>query len=847
MDTTCLERFAPWARTELIKGVDQRAYNLAIKPDADNHQPADATVVNGRVLSNLEQRQRAELVRRIEQRGYSVFIEEMAYTWFNRLIAIRYMEVHDYLPSHTRILSSDTGSFESQAVHDVLTLDLEGLVKEQVLTFIEQGDKDNELFRLIVLAQCNELAEAMPTVFGHMDDADVLMLPDNLLKEGSVVAHLVQDIPENVWYDVEALGWLYQFYNAERKDEFFKSKRKATPEDIAPATQLFTPDWIVRYMVDNSLGRLWMLNHPESRLCEYAHAEDPRDRLMEYYIKPDAEHEDFIRVTSPEDITFCDLACGSGHILVYAFKMLMAIYEEQGYRRRDIPELILTKNLSGMEIDPRAAQIETLVLAMCARKHDRRFFSRGVTADITVLESIEIDADSLLLTSPLREKPELLDTLAHLGEIGSLFQPSDSDIAALEEDLTDAIGEDLFSSHTNKLVEQALKVCRALTRHFDVVVANPPYMGSSSFNSFMSKWIKKHYPDSCRDLCTAFIERSYDLAYERGYSAMVTMQSWMFLGSFEKMRTRIIDEKTILTMAHLGTRAFDAIGGEVVSVTADVFYNGKSASKGVYVRLVDIVGSEPKREKLLEAIQNPDCGWFYRADAVTFHDIPGSPIAYWLSPSAVSSFLKFPRLDSIVSLQAGITTGNNQRYILSWWELSICFIDSQCTSVSRVAKEKAWYPCNKGGRFRKWYGNRESVMNFSRSAQNEMRELPGYRPVSLKEQFHSSISWSDITADHNSFRLNGSNCLFEHAGSCAFGKEEDLIAVAGFLNSSTSQALINAMNPTLNCNAGVVSRLPYIVSSPLKISQLVHQCVINARRDYDSQETSWDFKRSPLV
>ena len=552
-------------------------------------------------------------------------------------------------PPLTALLALSACAWPSRSICPVST-------QTEVAELIQAGD-DEKLYRAILIAQCNQLADYFPSVFGTVA-ADALTLPQNLLakSEHNVLYRLVTDIPEDAWENVEILGWMYQFYNSAVKAEFFKSKRKAGAADIAPATQLFTPDWIVRYMVDNSLGRLWMLNHPESTLRSYAQAENPSDRLMEYYIEPDAEHEDFIRIANPEDITFCDPACGSSHILDYAFKMLMAIYRECGYREREIPALILTRNLSGLEIDERAAQIAQLALALCAREYDRRFFNRGITADIQVLSSIKIDADELSTTSPLRDRKQPLEDLAHLGEIGSLLQPTADDIAALEQDLADVNADDLFSSQANENVERALAACKALTRRFDVVVANPPYMGSSSFNPFMSKWVKKHYPNSCKDLCTAFIERGYTLAHDNGYTAMVTMQSWMFLGSFEKMRERVIDEKAILTMAHLGPRAFDAIGGEVVSVTADVLYNDKAPVKGAYARLVDINGSEPKREKLLEAIHNPDCDWFYRADAQGFQNIPGSPIAYWASEMALASYNTSKKLSSYVTSTVGIQT-----------------------------------------------------------------------------------------------------------------------------------------------------------------------------------------------
>lgn len=847
MDTKPLEKFCPWARVKLINAIHARCVLNGLDDAGRAAACIGSEVIGERVLSPDERQQRDNLFKRIETVGYNAFVDEEAYTWFNRFMGIRYMEVHGYLPSGIRVLSDADGSFDPACLRAVGELDLPGLGRDQAIDLAIAGNR-TALFRLILIAQCNQLADALPSVFDHVDDADALVLPDGLLNkdENSVLYHLVEDIPEETWNDVEIMGWMYQFYNAELKADFFASKRKAAPEDLAPATQLFTPEWIVRYMVDNSLGRLWMLNHPDSRLIDRAKAEDPANRLMEYYIAPDAEHEDFIRVASPEDITFCDPACGSGHILVYAFKMLMAIYEECGYRTRDIPELILTKNLSGMEIDPRAAQIATLALAMCAREHDRRFFSRNVKANICVLHGVEINADALSLTSPLRQKPEMLEALAHLGEIGSLFAPTSDDIAVLEADLRQSMSDDIFAAKANENVETALNLCHALNRHFDVVVANPPYMGSSSFNPFMSKWMKKRYPDSCKDLCTAFIERGHSLARDNGYAAMVTMQSWMFLGSFEKMRQRVIDEKTILTMAHLGPRAFDAIGGEVVSVTADVLYNGKAPIKGAYARLVDINGSEPKREKLLEAIHNPACGYFYRADATTFHDIPGSPIAYWAGEGITHSFEAGTPLGAITDSHLGMATCDNERFLRLWWEPT----SSKRASPSDYPynwNTSRWVPYNKGGIFRKWSGNDEYLVDWL----NNGSHLVENKAVMVKEslRFKPMTTWTRVSSGSLAARFKTEGYMFDMTGPAAFGDINDLYQNLAFLNSSIAKHIATFMSASLDFQPGQIARYPLL---PLgkqrqKTIYLCCECINFSKEDWDSQETSWDFKHNPLV
>lgn len=844
MDTKEFEKFCPWARIRLIDEVRQRCYAYGLDDAGREEFDRDATIVKGTVLSALERSQRSELYRRIEHGGYAHFCEEMAYTWFNRFAAIRYMEVRGYLPCGVRMLSSycetsEYDRFSPDCLRMPTELDLPGLERDRVFDLVAAAD-DEVLFRLILVAQMNELAECLPDIFGRVGTADALLLPTRLLDHGEegVLCALVERVKRSTWENVESLGWMYQFYNSEVKDAFFKSKAKETPDTIGPATQLFTPNWIVRYMVQNSLGRLWMLNNPKSPL---------RDE-MEYYIEPDAEHEDFIKIESPEDISLCDPACGSGHILVYAFELLTKMYLEREYRMRDIPGLILSKNLHGMEIDSRAAQIAGLALAMCAREMDRRFFGRGVQADVAVLEPVMLEEDDIPHGAVLAKKKDLVDALAHLDEVGSLLVPSEGDLAALREAIELTGTDGLFDGSSKNKLECALKTCEILARRHDCVVANPPYMGSSSFGPFMSKWVKKNYPDVKSDLCTCFIERGFNLVEDKGYAAMVTMQSWMFLGSFEKMRSSIIEGKTIVSMAHLGPRAFDAIGGEVVNVTADVIYNGRAACEGTYVRLVDINGSEAKRLKLLEAIRDPDCGWFYRRDADIFKQIPGAPIAYWAGGGILSAFKSNPAVGTRASLQAGITTGNNDLFIRAWWEVQLSKFDRECSSINEVQTTTCWYPCNKGGSYRKWYGNRDNVMNFSVAGQLEMKKQSGFRPVSLDDQFRPSISWSDVTSDRNSFRVNGGHNLFEHAGSCAFIADDNLLPLIAYLNSSAASVMLRMINPTLNCNAGVVSRLPLLgLGEESRISSMAELAIELSKTDWDSFETSWDFKRHPLL
>lgn len=840
MNDSALKSFCTWARTELIKGVEAQMVRYGITEPAP--APVGSETVNGLPLSPAEIEQRDELLRMQAEVGHEALRDRAAYTWFNRIVAIRFMDARGWLPSRMRMLSRADGSHGSEAVENALDVEITTADTDRIAE-LKMAGLDEPLWRYLFVAQCEELADCLPGVFERVGGAMELLLPQGLMMADSVVGKLNAVLADEDWREgVTVLGWMYQYYNADVKDEFFKSKRKAAAADIAPATQLFTPEWIVRYMVENSLGRLWMLNNPGSSLRE----------RMEYYIEPDAEHEDFIRISSPEEITLCDPACGSGHILVYAFELLFHMYEERGYREREIPELILTKNLAGMEIDSRAAQIAELALAMCAREHDRRFFRRGVRADVTVLSSIPLGEDEL----PGNKK--LAEELSHLGEIGSLLNPSEDEIDELKAAAA-SCSDDLFAATAKTKLESAAAICEKLFRRFTCTVANPPYMGSSSFNPFMSKWIKKNYPDVKSDLCTCFLERGFNLVEDKGYAAMVTMQSWMFLGSFEKMRAKVIDNKTIVSMAHLGPRAFDAIGGEVVNVTADVIYNQHSDAEGAYVRLVDINGSEAKRLKLVEAIQNPDCGWFYRRDADTFKQIPGTPIAYWASDALVESFTKGRRLDAIATPRQGLATSDNGRFLRKWWEVAPSNTSRDCSGRPEAKQSGSrWFPIIRGGSYRKWWGDYDEVVNWFDDGR-EMKEAilskytylstPDFVIKNQNDYFKPAVSWSKISSSLASFRFAPRGMLFEVAGACLFAEPNELRYIQAFCNCSIAEIDLAFMSPTLNFEVGQIGQLPIIQDEDAEptVCSLVEGSRSISKADYDSFETSWDFKRNPLV
>lgn len=741
------------------------------------------------------------------------------------------MEVHDFLPSRVRMFTRPAadGSWElgSQAVDEALDVEIEGADPVRVAE-LKQAGEDGPLFRYLFLAQCAELSGCLPGVFQPVDACMALLLPANLMDPDGVIGRMVGDIPEEDWEkNVQVLGWMYQYYNSEVKDAFFASKAKETPDTIGPATQLFTPDWIVRYMVQNSLGRLWMLNNPASPL---------RDE-MEYYIEPDAEHEDFIKINGPEDISLCDPACGSGHILVYAFELLAKMYLERGYREREIPELVLSKNLHGMEIDPRAAQIARLALAMCARELDRRFFGRGVQADIAVLAPVALGEGDVPQGSALAKRKDLVDALAHLDEVGSLLAPEEDDLAAIREAMALTGADGLFGSSSKERLQRALDTCEVLSHRHDCVVANPPYMGSSSFGPFMSKWVKKNYPDVKSDLCTCFIERGFNLAKDRGYSAMVTMASWMFLSSFEAMRRRVLDSKSIVSMCYMGHMVMRI----AFNTSATVFANCRTNNLGSYCRI---------EAKDLDAVGNPvsfpagETGFHHR-DAETFKQIPGTPIAYWASDALLSAFSKGLKLSECLIAKQGMKTADNDTFLRQWFEVSRS--KESCWSLS--PDRAKWVPYLKGGEFRKWFGNNSYVINWENDGE-QLKSFPKAVLRNIKYSFRENLTWSVISSGCPAFRYTPRGFMFDGTGSCLFDNgSKSGPFVQGFLNSNIGRHFATLMSPTLTFEIGQISNYPIIpddAQTP-KIEEFVLSNRDLAKRDWDSFETSWDFERHPLL
>ena len=810
MNKPAIQKFAVWARNELISQVSQRAYQYGID---EKNCDASLEAVGGRLLSAEEKSQRRELVRQIEAKGYTQVMEEVAYTWFNRFIALRFMEVNNYLPSHIRVFSDGNGAFKPEILSDALHVDLPGLDTAKVAEYIEANDTET-LYRYLLLTQCNALNDSLPMMFERMGGYTEMLLPNNILKPDGVLGRMVADIPEDDWRDaVQIIGWLYQYYNTELKDDTFaqlKKNVKISKERIPAATQLFTPDWIVRYMVENSLGRLWLEGHPNDALKA-----DWKYYLDEAEQEPDVEAQleklrTEYRTIKPEEIKVIDPCMGSGHILVYAFDVLMQIYEAQGVTQREAAQSILQNNLYGLDIDPRAAQLAYFAVMMKARQYDRRLLTRGIQPNLYHPGSYEEGR-----------------------EFGSILQVDTLEPAPEQT-------ENLFETAYDE-AKMKWNFRRLLAQKYDVVVTNPPYMGASGMSAKLSEFVKKNYPDSKSDLFAVFIERCGKMVKSNGFQAMITQHAWMFLSSFEKLRAKLL-KVDIVNMAHLGARAFEEIGGEVVQTTSFVLQKCHIANfKGTYCRLIEPTSQQGKEDMFLAGENR------YAADQSNFSKIPGSPVAYWVSEKFVSIFSN-ALMDAYASTNNGFTTGDNNLFLRLWSEVVFSKIGFSVPSIESLSNEKAkWFPYNKGGDFRKWYGNNEFLINYG----NDGKEIKAYGhlvPRSLKYQFKQSVTWNKITSGTTAFRFKDQGTMFDVAGLSLFPIEEKNIwYFLALCNSTIVKKILEIISPTLNCETGHVSSIPVIFEATDTVSNMSKSNIEISKEDWDSYETSWDFKKSPLV
>lgn len=865
METSRLKRFAQYARRSLIEQVSAKL-NLVLANESAARRENAAAVKT--------------LDASVKEHGRDQVIERVAYTWFNRFCALRFMDVNRH--NRIGIVSPMPGQFQPEILAEAKMGHIDDeLVAESyrdkvVLLLAGKSpsrDPQGEAYRLLVVAACNYWHRAMPFLFERIEDYTELLMPDDLLSGNSILAYTRETMTPDVCKDVEVIGWLYQFYVSEKKDEVFailKKGKKIEPENIPASTQLFTPDYIVNYLVENSLGRLWMLNRPKSGLVE----------KMEYYIKPEQTETDFLRISKPEDIKICDPACGSGHMLVYAFDLLYDIYKEVYGDEPDISERILTHNLYGVEIDERAGELAAFALTMKALQYDKRFIRRSsirvepVKPNICVLENAELTNDQTnsedwkkiveAMAKTGVDKTALIHDLhlfAEADNFGSLLKPRLScdnlrkALSALNS-YDQSVNAPSFD-HRNLIDKCRLALQQAdyLTPKYQAVVANPPYMGSGGMNGRLSSWAKSNYPDSKSDLFAMFMERNLELAINKGFVAMITMQSWMFLSNFEKLRKALIEQRSLLSMAHLGARAFDSIGGEVVSTTAFVFKNTHDQNRGTYCRLVD-GKSEAEKDKMFKTALLDLCkNRLFTTSTSEFTKIPECPFAYWLSQNAFEAFNKFGLFAQSATACQGLATTDNNRYVRFWAEVSKSHIGFGFKNRAEAANSNLmWFPLDKGGALRKWFGNNDYIVNWKNDGEEirtaiinkypYLKGNPDFVAKNPSKYFLPGVTWGKVTTGLFSARYSPSGAIFSDAGMKAFeSTESGLLSIAGLFNSKVTPFFLAALSETINFEQGNIARLPYIrvISSPAK------KLIDFAKDDWDSYETSWDFTVLPLL
>ena len=841
MNKNAIQKFAIWARNELIAQVSQRAYQYGI--DESGVGDASADTLNGRLLTAEEKSQRQELIKQIKEKGYKQVMEEVAYTWFNRFIALRFMEVNNYLPSHIRVFSDASGSFKPEILNDVLHLDLPGLDSGKVAEYIESNDTE-ALYRYLLLTQCNALNSALPVMFERMGGYTEMLLPNNILRQDSVLGHMVSDIPEEDWQDaVQIIGWLYQYYNTELKDDTFaqlKKNVKITKERIPAATQLFTPDWIVRYMVENSLGRLWLEGHPNAELHDgwkYYLDEAEQERSVEDKL---AKLREEYKTIKPEEIKVIDPCMGSGHILVYAFDVLMQIYTSAGWDQREAAQSILKNNLFGLDIDDRAAQLAYFAVMMKARQYDRRLLTRGIQPNIySIRESNGIQAMTIEYFHKNDPKlkadiDRIVTEMRDAKEYGSILNITPVDFAGLYARF-DEIREDINMMQKPALEEllPLVKCAEVLARKYDVVVTNPPYMAVSNAGAKVNDYVKKNFPDSKADMFAVFIERCGQMAKKNGYQAMITQHAWMFLSSFEKLRTKLL-AVDIVNMAHLGARAFEEIGGEVVQTTSFVIRKSHIADyKGEYCRLIEPTSQQGKEDMFLSGENR------YAADQSNFSKIPGSPVAYWVSDQFIKTFDKGISIDEISKYTGSQNiTANNEKYLRYLWEVA----------DNKVGRDARWVFYIKGGLFRKWYGNIELVVDWSNEAVEFYRTNSTSNLLAEQYRFKQGITYTELTSGVNSFRFLPPIAIFDKKGPCIVEVQHNGYCLA-FFNSIVAVQYFKLLNPTITLQVKDVKNTPLIIDMTAldNVTKLATDSIHISRCDWDSYETSWDFKRNPLV
>lgn len=865
MDKNAIKKFAVWARTELIARVSLKGVEYGITED--NIENANVDSVGGKVLTVNEKKQRQALIAEINDKGYKQVMEEVAYTWFNRFSALRFMEVNGYLPSHVRVFTDEENNFKPQIITEAIHLDLDGLNMEKVYE-LKDAEKIEELYKYLLIVQCNALNKILPGMFQKIADYTELLLPDNLLREGSVIQQMIELIPEDDWKDaVQIIGWLYQYYNSEKKDDVFaalKKNVKITKENIPAATQLFTPDWIVRYMVENSLGRLWLEGHPdvkeqllpteEEQSAYAAGNRDLEDTKWHYYLE-EAEQEPEVQAQlaeirkeyaalTPDRLKVIDPCSGSGHILAYMFDVLMKIYESYGYTTREAVASIVENNLYGLDIDDRAAQLAYFAVMMKARQYDRRFFSRGIQPHVyAIVESNHVDKfavdyfcnGDMKLTAAM---DTIIKELHDAKEYGSILTVTPQDWSMLYDRFAE-ITEDINMFRDTVLREllPLVQVAEALAHKYDVVVTNPPYMSASGMSSKLSNYVKKNYPDSKSDLFAVFIEHCGYMAKKNGYQAMITQQVWMFIAGYERLREKLLSYK-VINMLHLGARAFNEIPGEVVQTVSFILnLSYISDYSGTYCKLLTGKSEAEKEKDFFDVKQR------FATKQAIFSGIPRTEYIYWVSDALLHAFTHYKKVSDYFTVRNGLTTGDNNRFLRLWFEVQKENIGSK------------WFPCNKGGTFRRWYGNKDYLIDWENNGfalKNFTDIKTGKLRSTLRNidfNFLPSVVVGHVASGDLPFRYVEGGFISESAVNSIYplDNEVSLIYLLGILNSKSCNYISKMLSPTLGVSPEDILNIPIVVRDESIVSSVVKNTLAISKIDWDSFETSWDFQHHPLL
>lgn len=845
MNKTAIKNYAVWARNELKELVTQRAYEYEVTADS---VPSYNTVsVHGRLLTDEEKKQLNELITEVKKNGVDHVVEEVAYTWFNRFIALRYMEVNNYLPQRVRVFTNENNEFKPELLTEAIHIELDGLDKQKVFDYIEQNNQEG-LYKYLLLTICNDMNQYLPDMFTSISDYKTLLMPNNLLKEDGVLAKLISDIDEDSWNDrVQIIGWLYQYYIQMPKDELIHAKKQYKSDDVPFVTQLFTPDWVVRYMVENSLGNYYLKMNPNTELY----------KNWKYFIKNNSTKE--IKRKKLEDIKVIDPCMGSGHILVYAFDLLISFYEEFGYSSRDAAVLILENNLYGFDIDQRAYQLSYFALMMKARSYNRRILTQNIRPNIYCIED-KIFAEDFI-ESVSNGNNSVQNTLKHINSIysnsnvyGSLLDVTNLDKEELEslKDYLDSYVKqdtnDLLSILNKEIVKDGvqpiIQCSLALKQKYDCVITNPPYLNSSLMPKELKDFLNKNYSDCKSDIFAAFIKKCIKFTSENGYVGMITPYVWMFISSYEKLRGYLLNNTNISSMIQLEYNAFEAA---CVPVATFILHNTDERYKGNYIKLSDFKGADNQAPKTIEAINNHECGYYYETSSEAFNKIPGSPIAYWCNEKVISIFNKEEKLGDIASPRKGNSTSDNNRFLRLWFEVNKNHLNIDAKEIKRdESKIKRWYPYNKGGDYRRWYGNKCYVIDWYDDAK-EIRSIKTAVIANYQYFCKPGLTWSTISSGSFSIRKFGYGFIFDNGGCCIFDLEDKGDYLLALLNSNVLKYILGLLSPTLNYQSGEIAKFPVIYQKNIHIDQLSIENTVLSKSDWDSFETSWDFKAHPLV